>query len=52
MLPYYTGEYESTQKIIDFESAKKNFLWKQMKNGCEKTFERIYNAAESMAYTK
>ena len=52
MLPHYEGEYKPKQNNIDFESAK-NILMKEDYKMIEKRrFERIYNALETMTYTK
>ena len=52
MLPCYKGIYETRHINIDFESAKK-FLMKEYYKMVEKRrFERLYDAIESMSYTK
>ena len=52
MLPYYVGKYEHTQKNIDFESAKEILMKEDYKMVEKRRFERIYNAMETMTYTK
>ena len=52
MLPYYEGKYEPRQNIINFESAKKILMKEDYKMVMKRRCERIYNAIESMTYTK
>ena len=52
MLPYYEGKYEPKQNIIDFESAKEILMKEDYKMIVKRRFERIYNAIETMTYTK
>ena len=52
MLPYYEGKFEPKQNIIDFETAKKILMKEDYKMVVERRFERIYNAIETMTYTK
>ena len=52
MLPYYIGEYQPKQNNIDFESAKEILMKEDYKMIEKRRFERIYNAIETMTYTK
>ena len=52
MLPYYIGEYQPKQNNIDFESAKEILMEEDYKMIEKRRFERIYNAIETMTYTK
>ena len=52
MLPYYEGKYETIQDNIDFESAKEILMKKHYKRFVQRRFERIYNAIETITYTK
>ena len=46
MLPYYEGEYEFRQNIIDFESAKEILMKEDDRMVLKRRFQRIYNAIE------
>ena len=52
MLPYYENDYKPKQNSIDFESAKEVLTETDIKKFEKRQFERIYNAIESMTYTK
>ena len=52
MLPHYVGKYEPKQNIINFESAKEILMKEDYKMIEKRRFERIYNALETMTYTK
>ena len=52
ILPHYIGEYERRQNNIDFESAKEISTEADKKMIVKKRFECMYNARESMDYTK
>ena len=52
MLPYYIGEYIPKQINIDFESAKEVLMKEDYQMIVQRRFERIYNAIETMTYTK
>ena len=52
MLPYYIGEQEPKQNNNDFESAREMLMTKDYKVVVKRRFEMIYNAMETMTYTK
>ena len=52
MLPYYVSEYEPKQNNINFESAQDILMKEDYKMIEKRRFERIYDAIESMSYTK
>ena len=52
MLPHYVGKYEPKQNNIDFESAKDTLMKEDDKMVEKRRFERIYDAIETMSYTK
>ena len=52
MLPCYKSIYETRHINIDFESAKKFLMKKYYKMVEKRRFERLYDAIESMSYTK
>ena len=52
MFPLYESEYEPRQNKIDFESAKEHLMKADKKMFEKKRFEMIYNATETMTYTK
>ena len=52
MLPHYDRKNEPKQNNIDFESAKEVLMEADKKIVEKGRFERIYNAIETMTYTK
>ena len=52
MLPHYAGKYEPKQKNIDSESVREILMKEDYKMIMKRRFERIYNAIETMTFTK
>ena len=52
MHPHYEGKYEPKQNNIDFESVREVLMKEDYKMIVKRRFERIYNAIETMTFTK
>ena len=52
MLPHYVGKYEPKQNKIHFVSAREILMKEDDKKVVKRRFEGIYNAIETMIYTK
>ena len=52
MLPYYEGKYIHRQDNIDFESAREVLMEVDKKMVEKRRIEMIYNAIETLTYTK